>query len=166
MKSLRSRALYFFTVVLIALFCKLFVVDVMYVSGPSMEPALVHGNLVLEYKLAWGIPLPFANRYLMRWGEPIEDDVVIYPWNGRYVIKRCAGTPGTSLVFSPDSGYSVDIRKRIVPLTEEQYLKLHQTKEIPPGTIFALGDNLDYSRDSRDYGFVALDSIRGKVLWK
>ena len=148
MKSLRSRALYFFTVVLIALFCKLFVVDVMYVSGPSMEPALVHGNLVLEYKLAWGIPLPFANRYLMRWGEPI------------------AGTPGTSLVFSPDSGYSVDIRKRIVPLTEEQYLKLHQTKEIPPGTIFALGDNLDYSRDSRDYGFVALDSIRGKVLWK
>lgn len=33
------------------------------------------------------------------------------------------------------------------------------------GAVFVLGDNLDESEDSRDYGPVPLDLIRGKVVW-
>lgn len=131
-----------------------------------MEPTLKEGGFVLVNKLSWGIPLPFKNKYLIRWGEPHTENIVIYPWLNRYVIKRCIGIAGTHLVFSDKSGYSVEIGKHLIPLTEEQYLKLRICTTVPAGMIFTLGDNLQESRDSRDYGFVSVDSIRGKVLWK
>lgn len=156
----------FFSVVFLALFFKLCIVDCMYVSGPSMAPLLRHGSYILEFKLAWGIPVPFTNTYLLRWGKPKTGDIVIYTWLDRYVIKRIAATENTPLVFTEKSGYSVKIGDRSVPLSESQYAHLRWANAVPQGMIFALGDNLSESRDSRDYGFVSLDSIRGKVLWK
>lgn len=156
----------FFSVLLAALFIKISILDIMFVSGPSMKPTLTPGSLLFEFKLAWGIPVPFHNRYLIRWGKPATGNLVIYPWRGRYVVKRCAATEGTALVFSTERGYSVRIGERTVPLTADQYQKLKNTDRVPEGTIFALGDNMAESRDSREYGFVSLDSIRGIALWR
>ena len=156
----------FLAVVLLALFVKMFVFDIIYVSGPSMKPSLQNGAFILELKLAWGIPVPFRNAYMLRWGKPVSGEVVIFPWLGRYVVKRIAATEGTPLAFSAESGYSVLIGNRSVPLNEAQYQKLKNADRVPEGMIFALGDNMAESRDSRDYGFVSYDSIRGKVLWK
>jgi len=166
MKQSPGSIKYFFLTILVSLFVKLWVLDLIYVSGPSMHPSLVHGTVVLEYKLAWGIPVPFTNDYLVRWSKPAPGDIVIYPWLDRYVVKRCAATEGFPLVFSEEKGYSVLIGERSVPLTETQYQKLKGARQVPAGMIFALGDNMAESRDSREYGFVSLDSIRGKILWK
>jgi signal peptidase I len=156
----------FFAVFLAALALKLFVVDVMPVSGPSMRPTLSDGALIVEYKLAWGIPLPFQNRYLARWGKPRAGDIVVYPLNERYVVKRCVAPEGAPLAFSDETGYSVRVGERTIPLTREQYFKLRCAERVPEGMLFALGDNMAESRDSRDYGFVSIDSVRGKVLWR
>jgi signal peptidase I len=43
---------------------------------------------------------------------------------------------------------------------------LKNATKVPEGMMFTLGDNMAESRDSRDYGFVSLDSVRGKVLWR
>ena len=166
MKAPRSHTAVFFAVFLAALVVKLFALDIMRVSGKSMLPALEPGSFVVEFKLAWGVPLPLTNRYLVRWGRPKAGDVVIYPILGRYVIKRCAAVHGDTLEFSPEAGYSVRIGGRAIPLDAGQYRKLNGTDRVPEGMIFALGDNLEESRDSRDYGFVSTDSVRGKVLWK
>lgn len=131
-----------------------------------MQPTLTHGTFAFEFKLAWGIPVPFRNEYFVRWGKPENGDIVIYPWLKRYVIKRIAGTEGNSLVFSSEKDYSLQIMGQSVPLTEAQYQKLKNADRVPEGMVFALGDNMAESRDSREYGFVSLDSIRGKVLWK
>ena len=164
MKSSEHNILFFFSVILIALFVKIFIFDILFVSGPSMQPTLHTGSFIMEFKLAWGIPVPFHNRYLVRWGTPKTGDIVIYPLLGRYVTKRCIATEGTPLVFSEKTGYSVQIGDRTVPLTPDQYQKLRHADKVPEGMFFALGDNPAESRDSRDYGFVSLDSIRGKVL--
>jgi len=156
----------YFAVIMAALFLKLFVFDILCISGPSMKPALLNGKLVFEYRLAWGIPVPFNNKYFVRWGSPKTGDIVIYPWLDRYVVKRCVATALTPLVFSDESGYSVLIGNRDIPLTAGQYQKLKNAKYVPKGMIFALGDNMAESRDSREYGFVSIDSIRGKALWK
>jgi len=156
----------YFSVILTALFLKLFVFDILCISGPSMKPALLNGKLVFEYRLAWGIPVPFENKYFARWGSPKEGEIVIYPWLDRYVVKRCVATALTPLVFSAENGYSVKIDNREIPLTGDQYEKLKNAKYVPEGMIFALGDNMAESRDSREYGFVSIDSIRGKALWK
>jgi signal peptidase I len=166
MKHSAPTVFLFFAIILAALFVKLFVFDLMFVSGPSMEPNLTHGTPVIEFKLAWGIPLPFGNDYLARWGKPAVGDIVIYPWHDRYVIKRCAATEGCPLVFSDKSGYSVSISGRAIPLSGAQYQKLKNANRVPDGMVFALGDNMAESRDSREYGFVSLDSIRGKIVWK
>lgn len=166
MKQRRNSTRYFFLTILFSLFVKLWILDLIYVSGPSMTPALRHGTFAFEYKLAWGIPVPFRNAYLVRWSKPEAGDIVIYPWLDRYVVKRCAAIEGVPLVFSAEKGYSIEIGGRPVPLTEAQYQKLKSAKAVPEGMIFALGDNMAESRDSREYGFVSLDSIRGKILWK
>lgn len=165
METSRQHSTVFLLVVLISLVIKLFILDIRIVSGPSMLPGLKDGSIIVEYKLAWGIPVPFKNKYIVRWGEPRPGDIVIYPWNGRYVVKRCIATAGTPLVFSEKPEYSVRIGNQSIPLTGEQYQKLHTAEQVPEGMIFTLGDNMSESRDSRHYGFVSLDSIRGKLVW-
>lgn len=166
MGNSRQHLYLFFLVVFLSLFVKLFILDIRLVSGSSMSPALQDGSVITEFKLAWGIPVPFRNSYLIRWSEPRTGDLVIYPWNGRYVIKRCIATAGTPLVFTEKPEYSVHVGELTVPLSRDQYETMKKTERVPEGMIFTLGDNMAESRDSRHYGFVSIDSIRGKLLWR
>lgn len=141
-----------------------------------MEPAISHGDFVVIWKLAYGIPL-HSNRYALRWSTPQHNDIVCYAIEGKYVIKRCVETGGSMLTFSvnqekPSATYGfVHIMSKKVPLTVRQFKNLGgflqpYTLSIPQNFILALGDNVQTSRDSRDYGFISVDSIRGKLLWK
>lgn len=166
MKNSREHLYLFLLVVLLSLFVKLFILDIRLVSGSSMSPTLRDGSVIAEFKLAWGIPVPFSNSYLVRWSEPEAGDLVIYPWNGRYVIKRCIATAGSPLAFTDKPEYSVLVDELIIPLTRDQYETMKKTERVPENMIFTLGDNMAESRDSRHYGFVSIDSIRGKLLWR
>jgi signal peptidase I len=42
--------------------------------------------------------------------------------------------------------------------------RLFETVKVPEGSLFVIGDNLDNSYDSRHFGFVGLDKVRGKAL--
>lgn len=165
----------------ILFFFKNYILDIRRISGYSMEPALSNGQLVVIWKLAYGIPSPWANRYLYRWRMPQEGDIVLYAIDGRYVIKRCVGTEGADLNFilnsrgtleygQPEDYAVLQLNGRTVPLNRVQLRNLggflpQPDRKIPPGFILALGDNAVQSRDSRDYGFVAADSICGALLW-
>ena len=142
-----------------------------------MEPSLSDGQFVVIWKLAYGIPLPAANRYLFRWKMPQAGDAVLYHIDGRYVVKRCVKTADTELRFiAPSQGEAESYaalqldENRTVALNRVQFRNLGgflpQTEQyVPDGFILALGDNAAQSRDSRDYGFVSVDSICGRLLW-
>lgn len=158
-------------------FFKTYIVDIRRVSGNSMEPAISDGQFVIIWKLAYGIRFSVLNRYVCRWKKPQAGDVVFYPINGRYVIKRCVKTEGEILYFSVEPDYetahyaSLQLETGSVPLSRVQFKNLGgflpQTRQkIPAGFLLAIGDNAAHSHDSRDYGFVAVDSIYGKLLWK
>lgn len=145
---------------------KMFIIDIEKISGTSMEPAIHDGSTVVLSKIHYGIVSPFGDRLLVQWKKPEKGDAVYYWFNDRPVVKRCVATEHETLVFSSDSGYSMSVGGNTFPLTEAQYQRLKQSAEVPEGTILAIGDNYATSIDSRDYGFVSVDSIMGKILWK
>ena len=158
------------------LFLNNYILDIRLISGHSMEPALSDGHLAVIWRLAYGIPMPHVNRYLYRWRMPQQGDVVLYHIDGRDVIKRCVQTEGTALHFivhpqdSAESYAALQLEGRTIPLTRVQFRNLGgflpaNQQTIPAGFILALGDNTAQSRDSRDYGFVAAESICGTLLW-
>lgn len=145
---------------------KLFIIDILKVSGSSMEPTIHHGDIILVNKLSYGFVRPFGASLLVSWNKPKVGDIVIYIYNNNPVVKRCIATEGMPLDFSTDYGYSLHTGNYTVPLDKEQYLKLRSAACVPDNMIFAVGDNYHESVDSRTYGFIATDNILGKVLWK
>lgn len=150
--------------IIIGLILKLFVIDFLSISGHSMEPTLNNGESAIVFKLAYGIPKPFRTTFFIQWSEPDRNDIVIYLHDNKIVVKRCAGIAGDTLDFSTDSGYSLKVNKHYVELSAQQYAKMKTYSKIPEGYVLALGDNPSDSIDSRDYGFVSVKNITGKVL--
>ena len=80
------------------------------------------------------------------------------------LIKRVIAVEGDALLIQDGRVY-VNGQE----LTED-YLNGDYTfgdihiKEIPAGKIFVMGDNRDYSMDSRSLGLVSLEDIQGKVF--
>jgi signal peptidase I len=161
-----SLPIIFFLTFLIALFVKLFILDIVVVSGKSMMPNIKDGQTIFINKLAYGIVRPFSSSFLVQWKTPKENDIVIYLYNDKMVVKRCVATEFTPLVFSQNSEYNMEVNEKIIPLKEEQYHRIKNSSFVPEGMILAIGDNYDESVDSRNYGFVSVKNIIGKVLCK
>ncbi|MBQ0165754.1 MAG: signal peptidase I [Treponema sp.] len=152
--------------ILVAALLKTYIIDIQRVSGTSMEPAIPDGSLIVLSKIHYGFYNPSGDTLRKQWKTPERGDVVYYWYNDRPVIKRCVATEHETLAFSTDSGYSMSVGGNTIPLTEGQYQRLKFNSEVPEGTILAIGDNYASSIDSRDYGFISVASIMGKVLWQ
>ncbi len=169
MKTKICIFLYILIGIALGFFLKLFVIDVLNISGNSMNPTLKNGSKVVVNKLAYGIVKPFSGEFYFQWKEPERGDVVIYLHDNKIVVKRCVAVGGDHLEFLQNSGYSVKVAETDsaeIPLTPLQYQKMKKFGKIPEGYIFALGDNLSDSIDSRDYGFVSVKNIAGKIVGK
>lgn len=146
------------------LFLKLFVVDILHVSGTSMQPALKDGDTLVVNRLAYGIAPPYGEKLLVQWREPKAGDVVIYLYDNKIVVKRCVAVGGDHLAYSSDTVYTFTAGGKQIPLTDAQYRQLKDIDTVPDGYILAVGDNYEESVDSRTYGFVPVRNVLGKVL--
>jgi len=72
-----------------ALVLKLFFFDFIIAQGHSMEPAIHDGTVLIISRLRYGIRFP-SSKYLIRWAQPKEGDVVVFlsPM-GDLAVKRC-----------------------------------------------------------------------------
>ena len=43
--------------------------------------------------------------------------------------------------------------------------KVKRIREVSGGQLFLLGDNADMSTDSRDFGWLPLETVTAKVIW-
>ena len=161
--------------VLLGIAVKLFAADFLLVSGQSMEPYINDGERILVSKLRYGIALPFSPELLVQWARPGKDDIVIYFYNNKTVVKRCVAVAGDKLDYAketpareltPQALYRVSVNGRIFSISESQYQRFKNTDTVPADMIFAVGDNTSESVDSRHYGFVSVRNILGKVLCK
>ena len=168
--------------VILALFIRTFVVQAFKIPTGSMENNLLIGDHLLVNKFVFGPSKTALERALLPMGTIERDDVIVFKYPEepeRDFIKRVIGLPGDTLevrdkkvhvngqmldepfahyVDAPPtpSGFrevtSFDVRERYGPVT------------VPPNQFFVMGDNRDNSEDSRYWGFLPRENIKGKAL--
>jgi signal peptidase I len=166
--------------VILALFIRTFVVQAFKIPTGSMENNLLVGDHLLVNKFVFAPTESAIERALLPTQPIRRGDVIVFKYPEepeRDFIKRVIGLPGETLEMrhkqiyingSPiDEPYvhflqppssvdqevaSYDVRERYGPVT------------VPPDQYFVMGDNRDNSQDSRYWGFLPRDYVKGKAL--
>jgi len=90
-------------------------------------------------------------------------DVVVVNGSDGPILKRVALLPGDCRTQWLNPTGWIDTTMLGRPLKERSKPRLRKLT-IPAGMVFLLGDNLEHSVDSREFGPVPIESIRGLVV--
>ena len=162
--------------VLIALFIRTFIIQAFKIPSSSMEPTLLVGDHLLVNKFIYGIKIPLTDIKLFQLKRPKRGDIIvfIYPRDrSKDFIKRVIGTEGEKVEVIRNKIYINDklIDDRWGHYHEESnWMKYLQPIEkfgpvlVPKHSLFVLGDNRDNSQDSRFWGFVNINAVRGEAF--
>lgn len=150
-----------------AILLRLFVVSAYRVSSASMEGSIYEGDYIFVNKLAYEYG-----------GDPKTGDIIVfkYPNNpSKDFIKRIVAAEGQEVQIADKILYvngeiaeipleSKHIDGRIIP-ADLSFRDNFGPYIVPDGEYFVLGDNRDDSRDSRFWGSVPRENIRGKAVF-
>lgn len=169
-----------------------FVVEAFRIPTGSMENTLLVGDFLLVNKAVYGAEIPGTHLHLPAFENPHRGDVVVFapPHDPtKNYVKRLVGMPGDTLEMhnkvlyvdgikqdEPYARYSDSTGDAVHPDMQWQSNHLiaktargyHPTRDnwgpivVPEGDYFMLGDNRDNSEDSRYWGFVSREAIRGR----
>jgi signal peptidase I len=168
--------------VMMALFVRTYLVQAFQIPSPSMVGTILVGDHILVNKFAYGPTSSKSEWELLPFLPVARGDIVIFKFPGepeKDYVKRVIGLPGETLkivnrqvmIKKPgDADFSTLMEKDYVKFTDPlsaddpDHLNNRDPVPIPEGTYYVMGDNRDDSRDSRDWGFVPRQLIRGKAL--
>jgi signal peptidase I len=140
------------------------------VDGQSMLPTLDHEDRMLVNKVGYQM------------FEPERFDIIVFhAEKDKDYIKRVIGLPGDKLKYKNDTLYIngesyeeeyLDNFKEtasILPLTQDfELADVSEYEEIPENHLFVMGDNRQFSKDSRHIDVVSYEKIVGEanvVFW-
>ncbi len=161
---------------LLALFIRTFIVQAFKIPSGSMIPTLQIGDHILVNKLAYGIRIPFLENYALEFGTPQRGDVIVFIFpedRTKDFIKRVIAVAGDSIeirgkkvyingnpVADPHAHFEGDDPQTMGLPSRDDF----GPRSVPQHHVFVMGDNRDRSYDSRFWGFVDLDDVRGKAF--
>lgn len=176
---------------LLAFAIRVFVVQAFKIPSGSMIPTLLIGDHILVSKLSYGIQWPgdcqlkmalppvncYASRPLIAFGKPQRGDIIVFRFpedEEKDFIKRIVGTPGDTIqirnkvvvvngVPLDDASFTQRIDPGIIDGTINPRDNFGAVT-VPEGSYFVMGDNRDQSLDSRFWGYVREEKIRGKAF--
>ena len=174
--------------VVLALFIRTFVVQAFKIPTGSMEQNLLIGDHLLVNKLVFGPTVTGLERAVLPMKDVQRKDVIVFKYPKdpeRDFIKRIIGLPGETVELKNKRVY-ID-GKRLdepyvyfledpPPIPQEtgqpgELLTIsgdprvnYGPVTVPPGHYFAMGDNRDNTEDSRYWGFLPRENIKGKAL--
>lgn len=150
----------------LALVIRAFVVQAFKIPSESMVPTLLVGDHIL------------VNKFVYRFIDPKRGDIIVFKFpqdERRDFIKRVIGLPGEKL----------EVRDRQIyinnePLSETyafhdsnpefQGIRFYPPRDeygpvvVPKDCYFVMGDNRENSQDSRYWGFLKEEKIRGRAF--
>lgn len=168
---------------ILALVIRTFVVQAFKIPSGSMEDTLLVGDHLLVNKFIYGSRIPFTEKWVVPLREPKRGDVIVfeYPedtrnpaltfWQKKDFIKRVIGVPGdrvtmvNQIVYVNDKPYTIpqEIHKGAAGYGPPEIYNFPE-RVVPPGHYFCMGDNRDRSHDSRFWGFVPKENIKGLAV--
>jgi signal peptidase I len=178
----------------IVLLLRSFLFEPFRIPSGSLEPTLLVGDFLVVNKFAYGLRLPVLEKKFIPIANPKKGEIAIFRWppNPSFdYIKRVIGVPGDHVVYHNKvlTINGQEMKQTFVEYTmdESSGRAVAQYKEdlngvqhdifvrpdveavdidvtVPEGHYFMMGDNRDDSADSRYWGFVPDENLRGKAL--
>jgi signal peptidase I len=179
---------------LLFLVIRTFVIQTWTVISGSMEDTLLVGDFLVLSKSAYGATIPGTDVTLPGYSHPTRGDIVVFRGHHEPIdlVKRLVGVPGDTLAMRDgvlyvngdplDESYAVHTDpstdsyhpsmdwQRSYLLHPDDANRYRPTRDnwgpvvVPPESFFVMGDNRDQSLDSRYWGFVPRDSIKGRAV--
>ncbi len=167
-----------FEAMIIATLLRTFILQTFVVPTGSMEETIKIGDHPIALKYQYGIYNPFSDSLIFPFSEPQRGEVVIFrdprPDSNIMMIKRVVGIPGDVIEIKlkqlfvngkyPDETYKAHKDKRMLP-GFVSYRDSFGPVTVPEGHYFVMGDNRDFSGDSRFFGFLPKKNLRGKAFF-
>ena len=148
------------------------------IKQSSMENTLLAGDVVIGNKFLYGIRIPFTGIRLPALREPRPGDIILLDSpieKGVRLVKRVIAVGGQTVeirnkrlyvdgTFQPLPAGARPVGEEVLPATISARDNLGPL-EVPAGRLFVMGDNRDFSLDSRGWGFVDRDRVLARALF-
>lgn len=156
-KEFLKDSLKYILTIVIVLVIVIYVASVQQIIGPSMQPTLNNGDVVL------------LNKFQYRLFDVKRNQIVALNYEDtKYMVKRVIGLPGEKIeyknntLYINDKPYKETFLKDVI--TNDFSLNDLGYEVIPENMYLVLGDNRENSMDGRDYGLISKKDIIGKVV--
>jgi signal peptidase I len=166
----------FVVAIVLAILIRALLVQAFKIPSGSMETTLLIGDHILVNKLVYGIRIPFTEARFPKFTQPRRGDVIVFVYpedRTKDFIKRVVAVGGDT----------VEIRNKKVFINGKEVTETHAhfrdsnvwpgdkgprdnlpQLKVPEGHLFVMGDNRDFSHDSRFWGFVPIDDVKGEAF--
>lgn len=152
--------------ILIVKLVQAFVVQPFIVDGGSMLPNLHHRDALIVDKISYLLSTPTRGDVVI---FKLEEDEAGISYRGRYLIKRIIGLPGErvrvngndTIIYNSSYPDGLILNQDFVEHTGgSEYVDITLKED----EYFVMGDNRAQSYDSRDWGALHQEHIRGRAL--
>jgi signal peptidase I len=174
--ALRENIEAIIVAIILALFIRTFVVQAFKIPSGSMKDTLLIGDHILVNKFIYGVKLPFTDTTIIPVKEPKQGDIVVFRFPeepDKDFIKRVIGVSGDIVEIQRkqvfvngkllNDDYGIHTDPHVIPGALQPRDNFGPVR-VPEGKLFVMGDNRDHSYDSRFWGFVDLDAVKGKAF--
>jgi signal peptidase I len=174
----------FCVAVILAFFVRTFVVQAFKIPTGSMENNLLIGDHLLVNKFIFAPTATRLERALLPIEQIRRGDILVFKFPEdpeRDFIKRVIGLPGETLemrdkkiyingtpIDEPYVHFIFPVEGQGTPgvdFTESGVQRNYGPVVVPDDQYFMMGDNRDNSEDSRYWGFMPRDYVKGKALF-
>ncbi len=153
---IKDASKYIIVIIFVLLFF-IFVMGLQQVIGPSMNPTLNEGDIII------------TNKFIYRFKSIERNDVVVISQDEKYMIKRIVGLPGETVEYqNNDVLINGKAYKETFTNSETEDFTIQDLgyDVIPEDMYLVLGDNRENSLDSRTFGLISKNQIIGKAWIK
>jgi signal peptidase I len=170
--------------VILALFVRTFVVQAFKIPTGSMENNLLIGDHLLVNKFVFAPTLSSWESSLLPIDPIRRGDILVFKYPedpDRDFIKRTIGLPGETVQLKNKKVYingkpldepyvrfllpPSEVNEGDADFTNFDVRENYGPVTVPPDHYFMMGDNRDNSQDSRYWGFMPRDYVKGKALF-